>query len=153
MDLAIAFWMKLWNQLGRNLWFQRAAHVSIKVQSQRALKAFAPGAMSDAPKRRMPDDSDWGLVDHEIDDESYAAIGDMHSPEEIAAFMEAHQVPVPFLNDTVTLEAPNVASWYPKLDLTNVDSHVPLPRRFQTVEQWSRVEVELPKYKGKNWQE
>ena len=101
----------------------------------------------------MSDDSDWGLMDHEIDDESCAAIGDMHSPEEIAAFMEAHQVPVPFLNDTVTLEVPNVASWYPKLDLTNVDSHVPLPRRFQTVEQWSRVEVELPKYKGKNWQE
>ena len=80
--------------------------------------------MSDASKRSLPDDSDSGLVDHEFEDESNAAVGDMQSPEEIAALMEAHQVPTPFLNETVAFETLNVTSWYPELALTNVDKRL-----------------------------
>ncbi len=95
--------------------YQGAVAKSMAASSMTFPKAFAPsvdGAMTDASKRRR-DDAGWGLVDHEFEDERYSVIGDLKSPEEIAAFMEAHQVPVPFVNDSLVFEAPKMASWYP----------------------------------------
>ena len=130
--------------------YQGAVAKSVAASSMAVPKAFVPsvgGAMTDASKRRL-DDSGWQPVDHEFEDESYAVVGDLTSPAEIAAFMDAHHVPVPFVNESLVFETPKTTSWYPELDFSDVDARVPLPKRFQTVEQWSRVEVDLPKYKG-----
>ena len=126
---------------------KQRVYAGAKVKAMPKAAASSSGGMSDAAKRRMIDEPGWGLVDEFGEDISYAAVGDM-TAHEAAAYMEAHNVPVPYADD-ISYEPPQVDHWYPELDYANVDTKVPIPLRWKSSQEWGRVIITMPKYAGK----
>ena len=79
------------------------------------------GGMTDASKRRLPDDDeDWEAVEGQEP---------LSSTADVAAFLEANNVvPVPWDPMDGGLSIPVVSQWFPEIDYDNVDQRIPLPK-------------------------
>ena len=98
------------------------------------------GGMTDASKRRVPDDDeDWEAVEQEP----------LTSAADVAAFLEANNVtPVPWNRMDGGLSIPVVSQWFPEIDYENVDQRIPLPKGVASGRDWGTTVVTMAKFPG-----
>ena len=99
----------------------------------------ALGGMTDASKRRVPDDDeDWEAVEGQEP---------LISAAEVAAFLEANNaVPVPWDPMDGGLSIPVVSEWFPEIDYENVDQRIPLPKGVASGRDWGSTVVTMAKF-------
>ena len=99
----------------------------------------ALGGMTDASKRRVPDDDeDWEAVEGQEP---------LISAAEVAAFLEANNaVPVPWDPMDGGLSIPVVSEWFPEIDYENVDQRIPLPKGVASGRDWGSTLVTMAKF-------
>ena len=97
------------------------------------------GGMTDASKRRLPDDDeDWEAVEGQEP---------LSSTADVAAFLEANNVaPVPWDPMDGGLSIPVVRQWFPEIDYDNVEQRIPLPKGVASGRDWGSTVVTMAKY-------
>ena len=97
------------------------------------------GGMTDASKRRLPDDDeDWEAVEGQEP---------LSSTADVAAFLEANNVmPVPWEPMDGGLSIPVVSQWFAEIDYENVDQRIPLPKGVSSGPEWGSTVVTMAKY-------
>ena len=97
------------------------------------------GSMTDASKRRLPEDSDWEPIE---------GSETMSTAAQVAEFLaESNVVPVPWMPGGGEMHPDaRLDQWYPPLDYDGGDTRIPLPKGVPGYREWGRTIVTMAKF-------
>ena len=97
------------------------------------------GGMTDASKRRLPEDSDWEPID---------GSETLSTSAQVAEFLaENNVVPVPWMPGGGEIHTnTHLDQWYPALDYDGGDTRMPLPKGVASYRDWGRTIVTMAKF-------
>ena len=104
-----------------------------------ALANAVIGGMTDASKRRLPEDSDWEPID---------GSETLSTTAQVAEFLEENNVlPVPWMpGGGETHVDARLDQWYPPLDYDGGDRRIPIPKGVANAREWGRTVVTMAKF-------
>jgi len=108
------------------------------------------GSMTDASKRRLPDDPEWDDAELVMDAEDVARL---LAEQQVLAYTGEAEVAAPFEGGGYG-SAPNPdvdTSWFPALDYDDLDYRYKLPPTVENTARWGSTICVLPKWKSMEW--